>query len=214
MGIKCLAVCPVLIVSGRELGGKILDKTLPPILELSIGLQPLSRSQLHERMHFKGPIYSNGEERVAPQYLYAIFKPVVLAGIRYVIVITFIVFSTIILTAPFMASSTISSFRSLPNHGFRDALSVKEAHQRQQVGCRWPSFTNMFERDLPCNKNGVFGLPVSPQLASLIIQKTSLLAIALPEVFEISLHRIPRCPLRDVRRRLNDGKRHEFQCFY
>ena len=107
---------------------------------------------------------------------------------------------------------TIVTRGSIANEGFRDALSVKEAHQRQQVGCRGPGPTDVFERDLPCDDDGVLGLPVSPELASLVIQKTCPLAIAFPEVFEISLYRTPRCPLRDVRRRLHNGKRHKVQC--
>ena len=99
----------------------------------------------------------------------------------------------------------------IANEGLRDALSVKEAHQRQQVGCRWPSLTDVFERDLPCDDDGVLGLPVSPELASLVIQETCPFAIAFPEVFEILLYRIPRCLLRDVRRRLRDGKRHKIK---
>ena len=38
MGKKCLAVGPVLMLSGRELGGKVLDVTLLPLLELFVSL--------------------------------------------------------------------------------------------------------------------------------------------------------------------------------
>ena len=62
MGKECLAVRPVLVLSGRKLGGKILDVTLLPLLELCVGLQPFSRSQLHQCMHLEGPIYADGEE--------------------------------------------------------------------------------------------------------------------------------------------------------
>ena len=51
MGKKCLAICPILVLFGREFGGKVLDVALLPLLELSVGLQPFSRSQLHQRMH-------------------------------------------------------------------------------------------------------------------------------------------------------------------
>ena len=71
---------------------------------------------------------------------------------------------------------------------------------------------DIFERDLPRDNNGVLGLPVSPELASFVIQKTRLLAIAFPVVFEISLYGTPRCPLRDICRRLNDSERHVLQC--
>ena len=62
MGKEGLAVCPGLILSVWEFGGKVLNITLFPLFELSIGLQPFSRSQLHQCMHFKGLICADGDE--------------------------------------------------------------------------------------------------------------------------------------------------------
>ena len=117
-------------------------------------------------------------------------KPVVLTVFRCIIVLTFLFFFAIMIIALFLASMTVFTFGSLSNQSFWDTLSIKEAHQRQQVGRGWSSSIDMFERDLPYDDDGVLGLPVSPELAFFIIQKIRLLAIALPEVFDILPYRV------------------------
>lgn len=100
IGKEYLAVCPIRVLSGWEFRGKVLDITLLPLLKLSVGLQPFSRSHLRQCMHFKGSIYTDGEEGVVPQRLHVVFKTVVLTSFRCIIFIIFLLFSVIMLIDP------------------------------------------------------------------------------------------------------------------
>jgi len=51
-------------------------------------------------MHFKGSIYTDGEEGVVPQRLHVVFKTVVLTSFRCIIFIIFLLFSVIMLIDP------------------------------------------------------------------------------------------------------------------
>ena len=77
------------------------------------------------------------------------------------------------------ASRYVFSVNPVFNEAFRNALSVKEIHQRKQISCRCPGLMSMVERDLPCDHNHpVLDLPVSAELTSLMIHKTCLPAVA------------------------------------
>lgn len=78
MGKEGLTICPILILSARELGGKALDIILLLLLKLSVSLQPFSRSQLYERIYFKGLIRIERDKRVVSEYPHVLFKLVII----------------------------------------------------------------------------------------------------------------------------------------
>lgn len=87
-------------------------------------------------------------------------------------------------------------------------MSVKEAHEREQVGGGWPCLLNVLEGDLPGDKNGILCLPVATKLSFIAAEKAGPLALAPPELVELLPHRISRCSLGNVGRRLYHGERH------